>query len=72
MPHLDNKLIAAAVTILAKVFLILADTMPAPKAGCGYWMTWAYDAIQQAASNSGKVGERRTVQSKPAVQETQP
>jgi|HubBroStandDraft_1064217.scaffolds.fasta_scaffold00168_8 hypothetical protein len=70
LPNVDPKFLVAVTAVAGKVFIILADAQPPPGEDCGYWTAWAYDAIQQAASNSGKVGQRRAAKSKAAVEDS--
>ena len=56
MPHLDAGHYSAIMLAGGKAFIMMAETIPAPPANCGFWRRWSYDFLQVAASNSSKVG----------------
>jgi hypothetical protein len=60
LPHIDPTTAALITGLGGKVFIMAAESMPAPPAGCGFWRRWLYDFIQRAASNGDKVGTSRT------------
>ena len=60
-------LTATDLALIGKLFLNLANSIPAPREGCSDWTAFGYDFIQNLASNRAKVGERRSAQGTPEI-----
>jgi hypothetical protein len=54
--NMDQATTALVVGALGKLFIMAADSMPAPPENCSYFVRWFYDFVQRLASNSAKVG----------------
>lgn len=59
LPSIDATTIALWTGLAGKLFIMAAESMPAPPPDCGYARRWIYDFLQLAASNRDRVGAVR-------------
>lgn len=56
MIQLTNTEMGLIVAAAGKIFITIAETMPAPAPNSSLWLRWLYDWFQALASNSYKIG----------------
>ena len=59
LPTLTPGTTALVVGFAGKIFIMWAESMPAPPPDAGYARRWFYDFVQLAASNKDRVGAVR-------------
>lgn len=57
---LSNADVALIVAGAGKIFIEIADSMPAPAPNAGYFVRWLYGFMQKLASNGMKAEAIRT------------